>query len=59
MVRVLCVVAIGTFAVMAVPSAQAAPAPGILKSMTKPHTAVQDVRCRCWWRWHRRHCHCW
>jgi len=59
MLKALSVLAIGAFVVVVSPSAQAAPAPGLLNSMAKPHSAVQDVRCRCWWRWGRRHCHCW
>jgi hypothetical protein len=61
MLRVLAVLAVGWFVVMATPPAQAVPASGL---SVKHQSIVQDAywrrgRCRCWWRWGRRHCRCW
>ena len=63
MLKALSLAALGAFVILATPSTQAAPLPGL--SLLGHQGTVQQVYwrhrrcCRCWWRWHHRHCHCW
>lgn len=59
MLKALSLAAFGAFVLLAAPS-QAAPVSGAVTAGPTTQGIVSHVRCcRCWWRWHRRHCHCW